>query len=106
MARERGIKADRTTGEMLDEAAEALGERPPGIETETLRRLLDPTEFIRTHVNIGGAAPEEARRMLAERRALLEELRSRQEDRKRRIREGEERLRTEVERIVAGDARN
>ena len=103
MAREQGVTADRTTGEMLDAAAEYVGERPPHIDTDTLRLLLDPVEFIRTHVNTGGVAPEEARRMLAKRRRLLDDLRSAQEDRKRRVREGEERLRSEVDRIVNGD---
>jgi len=100
--RERGIKANDVTGDLLDEAAEFVGQPPPRIETEALRRLLDPVEFIRTHNNVGGTAPEEAERMLAARRRLLGELISLHDGRKERIKSGKDLLRAEVERIMAG----
>ena len=100
MCRERGIKANEATGDLLDEAAEFLDENPPELDTSTLRRLLDPAEFIETHDNVGGTAPKEARRMLADRRGLMEELKAMQEERKQRIRAGEELLQAEVDRIV------
>lgn len=102
VARERSVKANESTGEMLDEAAEALGERPPRIGTETLRRLLAPEAFVKSQANVGGTSPQEGRRMIAERRSLLDELEAAQESRKRRVRDGEERLRAEIESIVGG----
>ena len=98
--RERGIKANEATGDLLDEAAEFVGQPLPRIETGTLRRLLDPVEFIKTHNNVGGTAPEEAKRMLADRRAKVTELRARQHGRRERIEEGEKLLQAEVDQIV------
>lgn len=65
-----------------------------------LRRLRDPVEFVRTHNNVGGAALQEARRMLAERRERIEALRARQDGRKARIEEGARLLQAEVDGIV------
>jgi len=98
--RERGIKANESTQELLDEAAEFLGERPPKMDTRTLRQLLDPVDFIKSHNNVGGVAPEEAMRMLADRRKLMKELKVKQEDRRLRIKQGEELLNVEVNRIL------
>lgn len=103
LCRERGVKANEATGGLLDEAADLVGQPPPRIETATLRRLLDPVEFIKTHNNVGGVAPEEAKRMLAERRKLMEDLSHLQNRRKERIGNGEELLQTEVDRITAED---
>ena len=99
--REGGVKANDATGELLDKAAEFVGQPPPGIETETLRRLLDPVEFVKTHGNTGGPAPEEARRMLAARRGLMEELLRLHDYRKERIKSGAELLQAEVDRVMA-----
>jgi len=100
MCRERGIKANEATGDILDEAAEFLDERPPKIDTQTLRHLLDPAEFIQTHNNVGGVAPKEARRMLGDRRSLMDEIKAKLGDRKARVAKGEELLRVEVDRIM------
>ena len=102
MAREQGIPANRATGALLDAAADFVKERAPRIKTETLRRLLDPVEFIKSHDNIGGTAPEEARRMLTERRDLIKKLRSDQKERKERIEKGDEVLKREIEDILKG----
>jgi len=101
-ARVLGLKSYECTGELLDEAAEFLGEKPPGVGTETLRKLLNPEEFIRSHVHIGGTAPEETRRLLRIRRTVLDDARKRQDDRKARITAGDERLRREIEAICGG----
>jgi len=100
ICRERGLKADETAGDLLDEAAEFLGEDAPKIDTRTLRRLLDPAEFIRAHSNVGGTAPEEARRMLADRCEVMEGLKARHEKRNERVRTGEELLQAEVDKIM------
>jgi argininosuccinate lyase len=100
MARERGLKAYKSTGELLDEAARFADEKPPEIDTQTLRRLLDPEEFIKSHNNTGGTAPEEANRMLSDRRRELDEVRERQQQRKARLQSGEDMLHREIKEIM------
>jgi argininosuccinate lyase len=102
MARERGLKAYESTGELLDEAARFADERAPEIDTQTLRRLLDPEEFIGSHNNTGGTAPEEAQRMLSERRQELEKVKERQQQRRIKLEQGDELLHTQIQAIVGG----
>jgi len=85
-AREKGLKSYECTGELLDEAAAYLDVRRPGLTTETVQRLLDPEEFIRTHRNLGGTAPEENKRLLDKRAAVLREAAERQSARRDRVR--------------------
>ena len=97
----RGAATERAwTGELLDEAARFADERPPEIDTETLQRTLDPEEFIKSHNNIGGTAPEEANRMLVARRKELEDVRQRQRQRKAKLEKAEALLNKEIEAIV------
>ncbi len=100
MARERGLKAHETTGELLDEAARYVDQTPPGISTEALRKLLDPVDFIHEHHHTGDAHPEETRRMIAARRKALEEGRRRQAKRRDRIASGSEKLEAAVAAIL------
>jgi argininosuccinate lyase len=100
MARERGLKAYEATGDLLDEAARFADEEPPEIDTPMLRRLLDPEEFIKSHNNTGGTAPEEAKRMLSARGAELDEVRERQQQRKARLQSADELLQQEVDIII------
>jgi argininosuccinate lyase len=100
MARERELKAYQTTGELLDEAARFADECPPEIDTQTLRRLLDPEEFITCHTNTGGTAPAEVRRMLSERRDALEAAKKRQTERKEKLQRAEGLLQERVDEIV------
>ena len=100
LARERGLPAPDLTGEMLDEAARAVEEEPPQIDTETLQKYLDPVRFIETHSNLGGPAPAEARRMLKKRRGMLAEAEQRQADRAARVAEGHRRLAAEIDAIL------
>ena len=101
LARERRLKAFETTGELLDEAAEFAGERKPGLDTQTLRRLLDPEHFVRTHINTGGVAPAEAKRMLEARSARLEQARAGQAQRHQKIHDADAYLDAAIERIFA-----
>jgi argininosuccinate lyase len=85
LARERQLKAYEVTGDLLDEAAEFAEERSPRLETDLLLKLLDPEYFITTHINKGGPAPVEVRRMLKTRRKELTEIVKDQEKRKQQI---------------------
>jgi len=77
-ARLAGLKSYECTGEMLDTAAEFLGQTPPELDTDTVRRCLDPEEFIRTHIHTGGTAPTETLRLLDVRAKALAEAIQRQ----------------------------
>ena len=99
-ARERRLKAYECTGELLDEAAEFAEEKKPAIDTATLRRLLDPEYFIQSHCQRGGTAPQEAQRMLADRKAEALRMRQRLGDRKAGIQEAQRRLTSSLEAIL------
>ncbi len=99
-ARERGLKAYECTGEMLDAAAEFLGQRKPGLDTETVQQCFDPVRFIHSHNNLGGTAPEENARLLGERRKTLDAARERQRQRVQRKQEALARLEQDANAIV------
>jgi len=101
IARERGIAACDTTGELLDEAARIAGEDPPGLSTEEVREALNPVKFIERHNNVGDPAPEESLRMIRLRRDTLAEARGRHRDRVARIENAAERLAREIHAIMA-----
>lgn len=101
MARDSKTAAPDLTGDMLDEAARLCEEEPPGLDTATLRRCLDPVEFITSHNNTGGPAPSETARMVKRRREMIAEAEVRQKDRRQRIRQGEELLEKEMAAICA-----
>ena len=100
IARERGIKAYDTTGELLDEAARIADEAPPGLSTEQVRNALDPVKFIERHNNVGDPHPDESRRMIDLRRKALDEARQRHTERLLRIEEADRKLAAEVEAII------
>lgn len=100
MARDRNIPAPELTGEMLDEAARLCDEEPPGLDTATLQRCLDPVAFIESHNNTGGPAPSETKRMLSARQQRIQDARGRQQARRRRVKQGEELLAEEVAAVV------
>jgi argininosuccinate lyase len=98
-ARVEGLKAYECTGALLDEAAEYLGVRKPGLDDATLRRLLDPVEFVNSHTNTGGTAPSENKRLLDERRKWIEEAAIRHSARRRQIEDAAAELKREIESI-------
>ncbi len=77
---------------MLDEAARYLDVRPPHLDTETLRRCLDPDHFIASHSHLGGTVPEENRRLLTKRREPLAAAFERQRRRKAQVTQAVENL--------------
>ena len=98
-ARVAGLKSYECTGEMLDGAAELLGFEPPRVDTETVRQLLDPEEFLKTHVHVGGVAPQEVQRLLDARKQSIADAQARQDDRQARIAAGEALLKQEIESV-------
>lgn len=100
MARDRGLKAHETTGELLDEAAQYVNQPAPELSTKRLRQLLDPVDFIERHYHTGDAHPDETRRMIARRREALERARQRQANRRDRVENANDRLDLEIAEIV------
>jgi argininosuccinate lyase len=98
-ARMKGLKAYECTGALLDEAAEYLDVRKPGLDDATLRRLLDPVEFVNSHTNTGGTAPAENRRLLDERRKWVEDARERHAARRTQVADAASKLQREIESI-------
>ncbi len=98
-AREKGIKAYECTGEMLDQAAEYLSQKKPGMDTETVRKCLDPVAFIHSHNQLGGTAPEENKRLLIERKKTLSDALKRQQ-RKQNVADALARLDKEADAIA------
>jgi argininosuccinate lyase len=99
-ARERGLKSTECTGEMLDAAAEYLGQRKPGLTTGVVQECFDPVRFIHSHDGLGGTAPKENARLLKERRKTLDAALARQRQRLQRRTDAENRLTREADAIV------
>jgi argininosuccinate lyase len=100
IARERGIKPQEVTGELLDEAARIADETPPGLSSEEVRDALDPVKFIERHDNVGDPHPSEALRMAGLRRQALADAEARQSLRKERIETARAKLAAEIRAIV------
>jgi argininosuccinate lyase len=71
LAEERAIHPLDVTTELLDEAAVLYMDRPVGLTPEDLTDALDPVHFVAARTLLGGPAPSEAARQLAEHRATL-----------------------------------
>ena len=71
LAEERNIHPLDVTTELVDEAATLYMDHPVGLTPEALARALDPTHFIEARTLLGGPAPTEATRQLAEHRTQL-----------------------------------
>jgi argininosuccinate lyase len=106
IARERGIRPQEVTGELLDEAARIADETPPGLTSEVIREALDPVKFIERHDNVGDPHPRETLRMAGSRRQALAAVTGRQSLRKQRIEEAAVKLSAEVVAICSSHASN
>lgn len=100
MARENKLRAYECSGDLLDKAAIFAEEKEPEINTETLRKLLDPEEFIQSHNNIGGVAHDEGIRMLAKRSKELREVEIRHGQRKTKLLDADEYFQKKINEII------
>jgi argininosuccinate lyase len=57
LATERGIAPKAVTPALLDEASNAYIQKPLKLPAESLRRALDPLEFVKARTLVGGPAP-------------------------------------------------
>ena len=104
MAREQGKKSYECTGELLDQAAEYLSVRKPGLDTAAVQKWLDPEAFIKNHNRLGGTAPEENARLLEKRRAVLGDAALRQQQRREGVKSGLQALDTTADEFVQAQA--
>ncbi|MBW1800380.1 MAG: argininosuccinate lyase [Deltaproteobacteria bacterium] len=97
---ERGVKPHEVTGAMLDEASvEYMGE-PIGISEESLRKSLDPLEFVRGRTLYGGPAPEESRKRIEAHSGNLERDREAVAEMRRHIEEAGGKLERAIDDII------
>lgn len=99
-AKEQGLKPYECTGEMLDAAALEVEDKPPKVTTAELVKALDPEEFLKTHIHIGGVAPQETMRLHEKRVKVVAENLKRQQERRDAVEKGYAYLSSEVKRIL------
>ena len=99
---ERGLTTAETTPELLDEAAIEYMGKPVGLSKESLKRALDPANFIASRTLIGGTAPQEVRRQLAECRAGLTRDETEALAARRQIQEATQKLEAAIDALVGG----
>jgi argininosuccinate lyase len=95
------LDADQITPEMFEQASQDLFKRPLGVSEESIRQALDPTENIRRRTVQGGTAPEELRRMIAERNQALARDRERFAADRTRVEESKSAVVAEARSLVA-----
>lgn len=97
---ERGIKPRDVTPALLDEAAVEYFGNPVGLSEESLRKALDPVEFVNQRTLYGGPSPEESRRRLPEYRAQLEQDRATVSYRELRLNQAKEALERAIDALI------
>jgi len=103
LSRERGIKPCDVDTKLLDEAAvEYMGE-PVSLSEESLRKALDPVEFVKSRTLYGGTAPEEALRQITELREQLSQDEETISNMYCRLKEASEKLEIAINAVI-GDA--
>jgi argininosuccinate lyase len=73
LASEDGKDARGIDQDLINEAALEILGHPLELDAESIRGCHEPIEFVRSHAVAGAPAPEEVKRMLAERQKLLKE---------------------------------
>jgi len=98
---ERGIEPYDVNTKLLDEAAVEYMGKPIGLSEESLRKALDPVEFIKGRTLYGGPAPEESQKRITEFAAILKRDKEAVTDIHKRLKEASERLESAVDAIIS-----
>ncbi len=108
LAREQEIPAYEATGELLDSAAEGLGETPPRLDTSTVRELLDPVSAVARHDGPGEPAAMSSRHMIKTRSQRTDQAEADQSERRQHVRAAQQQLDDAVDLILKdhSDAQN
>jgi argininosuccinate lyase len=100
-SKQRGDDARSVRKQEFDAACQSVLGRVLDIDESELRRHLSPENFVRVTNSRGGVAPEEVRRMLAQRQQVMLEARKRQLARIERLEAARRRLENDLESWVA-----
>lgn len=101
LAEERGIHPLDVTTDLVDEAATLYMDRPVGLTPEALATALDPAHFIAARTLLGGPAPSEAARQLAEHRTQLADTARDLDDRRAALDAATATLETAIDTLIA-----
>ncbi|PYM56248.1 MAG: argininosuccinate lyase [Candidatus Rokuibacteriota bacterium] len=101
VAHERNIRPGELTSAMIDEAASAYGAPAIGLDDDTLRRALDPREFIARRRTVGGPASETLRHQLSVSERVLHRDQAARSDVTRRLEEAARRLESGIDAALA-----
>ncbi|HUT71664.1 MAG TPA: argininosuccinate lyase [Desulfatiglandales bacterium] len=97
---ERGIAPRHVQTTLLDEAAVEYMDEPIGLSEESLRKALDPGEFVKGRTLYGGPAPQESRRRIAEFAEVLKRDEDAVVDIRGRLEAASENLEKAIDRII------
>ena len=98
---ERGLDPDEVKTSLLDEAAVLYRGEPVALPEESLRKSLDPVEFVRRRDLYGGPAPEESRKRIDEYLAMLDRNKRAVAEMRRCVDEAAEKLEAAVDNLIA-----
>jgi len=101
LAVEEGRAADQINAAVVNRAAQEMIGGTLSLDDETIHACLIPRSFVEHHAGVGATAPDEVRRMAAERRQRLGADCEKVEARARAVREGERMLSEAVGEIKA-----
>jgi len=100
---ERGFGPGDVTPELLDEAAVAYMDRPVHLSEESLRKAVDPENFVGARAIFGGPAPEEVLRRLADFRTALTRDEQAYQEVRRQVDGAHQKLESAIDALVAGN---
>src|SRR5439155_1781449 len=100
LAVERGRDATGIDTALLEEAARETIGKPLALDAAAIAQCLDPQRFIAQHAVTGGPAPQEVRRMIAQRRQLLQADQENLSVRRQALAAGAQRLKQAVDAIT------
>lgn len=97
---ERAQEANYITTQMIDDAAQQITGKPLNLDKKVIVESLDPVENITKRATIGGPAPREVVRMIAERKIRIIEEKSRLEQRLKRLGKANDTLSAAVKQLA------
>ena len=100
LCQERGIDPGKVEPGLLDEAAVEYMGKPVGLREESLRKALDPDEFVKGRTLYGGPAPHESRKRIAEFEKVLKRDEGAVVDMRGRLETAYENLEKAIDRII------
>jgi len=98
---ERGLKPQDVDTNLLDEAAIQYMNKPVGLSAESLKKALDPAEFVKGRTLYGGPAPEEVLRRISDFEERLKQDREKTVTLQEKIEEAAQKLENAIDALVS-----